>query len=443
MKTPIWDFVRTYSANSPLRAHMPGHKGISRLGFEQWDITELDGADSLYCAEGIIAESEKNASSLFEAHTFYSTEGSSQCIRAMLYLAKLYASENNLPCCIAAGRNAHQVFITAAALLGIDVAWLYSKANCSYLSCPLQPEELDTFLQENPVAAVYVTSPDYLGNTLDIAALAEVAHRHHCLLLVDNAHGAYLKFLDISRHPMDLGADICCDSAHKTLSALTGAAYLHISRAAPQSLLMQAKKALALFGSTSPSYLILQSLDCLNLVLSTDYRNILQNFVLKVDNLKDKLVQNGYVLQGSESLKITLSTKPYGYTGDDFAQILIQNHLYTEFHDPDFVVLMLTPDHRDEDLRAIENVLLSVPRKPAIWETPPAFSVPKQILSAQEALYAPAETLCIENSLGRVVAFSGVSCPPAVPIVVSGEQIDEKSLSAFRYYSIKTVNVVK
>lgn len=443
MHTPIWDFVRAYGAGSPLRAHMPGHKGISRLGFEHLDITELDGADSLYCAEGIIAESERNASFLFEAHTFYSTEGSSQCIRAMLYLAKLYAAENSLPCRIAAGRNAHQVFITAAALLGIEVTWLYSTADCSYLSCPLQPEELDAFLQENPAAAVYVTSPDYLGNTLDLAALAEIAHRHHCLLLVDNAHGAYLKFLEVSRHPMDLGADICCDSAHKTLSALTGAAYLHISRCAPQSLVMQAKKALALFGSTSPSYLILQSLDCLNPILSTDYRDKLQNFILKVEKLKDKLVKNGFVLHGDEPLKITLSTKSYGYTGDDFAQILKQKNLYTEFHDPDFVVLMLTPDHRDEDLLAIETILLSMPKKPAILQAPPAFSVPKKILSPQEALYAPSETLCIEKSLGRVVAFSGVSCPPAVPIAVSGERIDENTISAFRYYAIKTVTVVK
>ena len=186
---------------------MPGHKGVPRLGFEHLDITELDGADSLYCAGGIIAESEKNAGSIFGANTFYSTEGSSQCIRAMLYLAKLYAAENGLPPKIAAGRNAHQVFITASALLGLDVAWIYS--DCSYLSCPIQPKNLDAFLEENPVAAVYVTSPDYLGNTLDIAALAEVAHRHHCLLLVDNAHGAYLKVLEPSRHPMDLGADIC------------------------------------------------------------------------------------------------------------------------------------------------------------------------------------------------------------------------------------------
>ena len=443
MTTPVCDFVRRYGENHPIRAHMPGHKGVSHLGFEHLDITELDGADSLYCAEGILAESEKNAGSLFQAHTFYSTEGSSQCIRAMLYLAKLYAKENRLPFKIAAGRNAHQVFVTAASLLALEVDWLYSKTDCSYLSCPLQPRELNTFLQNHSVAAVYVTSPDYLGNTLDISALAEVAHRHRCLLLVDNAHGAYLKFLDVSRHPMDCGADICCDSAHKTLSALTGAAYLHINRNASALLSAHAKQALALFGSTSPSYLILQSLDYLNWILSTDYRKNLQKFVSKVEGLKNRLKKNGYVLQGDEPLKITLSTKSYGYTGDDFSDILKQKNLYTEFHDPDFAVLMLTPDHGDETLKQMEDILLSIPKLPKIQENPPAFSVPNRILPPQEALYTPAETVNTEDSLGRIVAFSGVSCPPAVPIAVSGEKIDKNILSALRYYSVKTVKVVK
>ena len=420
---------------------MPGHKGVPRLGFEHLDITELDGADSLYCAGGIIAESEKNAGSIFGANTFYSTEGSSQCIRAMLYLAKLYAAENGLPPKIAAGRNAHQVFITASALLGLDVAWIYS--DCSYLSCPIQPENLDAFLEENPVAAVYVTSPDYLGNTLDIAALAEVAHRHQCLLLVDNAHGAYLKFLEPSRHPMDLGADICCDSAHKTLSALTGAAYLHISYSAPEGLADKAKQALSLFGSTSPSYLILQSLDYLNFVLSGDYLEKLQFFIKKVENLKIKLSKNGYHLQGNEPLKITISTKSYGYTGDDFARILKGKNLYSEFHDPDFTVLMLTPDHQDEDLLKIEEILLSVPRRQTILQSPPVFSLPVQKLFPREVLYAPSETVAVQNSIGRIMAFSGVSCPPAVPIAVSGEVIDEQILSALNYYGFETIRVLK
>ena len=116
MNTPICDFVRGYAASGISRLHMPGHKGASVLGVEHLDITEIQGADSLYEAEGIIAESERNASALFGANTFYSTEGSSQCIRAMLYLALLHARERGvLRPHIAAGRNAHKTLLSAVA----------------------------------------------------------------------------------------------------------------------------------------------------------------------------------------------------------------------------------------------------------------------------------------------------------------------------------------
>ena len=283
METPICDFVRAYAESEAIRLHMPGHKGKNLLGLEALDITEIDGADSLYEASGIIQRSEENASRLFGCPTFYSTEGSSQCIRAMLYLAMLHAKEQGKRPVIAAGRNAHKTFLTGAALLDLDVRWLYPKGD-SYLSCDLTPEEVEAVLEKEAPTAVYLTSPDYLGNVADIAGIAKVCHRHGAILLVDNAHGAYLKFLQPSRHPMDLGADLCCDSAHKTLPVLTGGAYLHCRLQFRD----WAKNAQALFGSTSPSYLILQSLDGANPILA-EAANRLKDFVPSVEAVKEKL----------------------------------------------------------------------------------------------------------------------------------------------------------
>ena len=244
MNTPICDFVRSYAAKDPLRLHMPGHKGRPVLGPEALDITEVEGADVLYHARGIIRESEENAASLFgTAATFYSTEGSSLCIRAMLHLALLQAKEEGREPLILAGRNAHKTFLSAIALLDLEVEWLYPSQEAGLLSCPVEPAQLEAaFAGERKPTAVYVTAPDYLGNLLDIRALAELCHRHGALLLVDNAHGAYLHFLPQPIHPMDLGADLCCDSAHKTLPVLTGGAYLHISRTAPAGLKGQGEK---------------------------------------------------------------------------------------------------------------------------------------------------------------------------------------------------------
>ena len=262
MNTPIYDFVNAYISSAPARFHMPGHKGRGPLGCEELDITEIPGADSLFEASGIIAESERNASALFGCPTFYSTEGSSHCIRAMLFLAMQYACRdkhclsapqtsgeafplrgrwpagpdevssvegngNKDRFRILAARNVHRTFLSAAALLDLDVVWLRSPSD-TYLSVDLTPEALDRALAETGANALYLTCPDYLGCLPDLRPLAEICHAHNALLLVDNAHGAYLRFLQPSRHPMDLGADLCCGSAHKTLPILTGGAYLHV-----------------------------------------------------------------------------------------------------------------------------------------------------------------------------------------------------------------------
>ena len=140
MTTPIVDFVRRYAQSGTSRLHMPGHKGQSLLGFEPWDITEIKGADELYGADGIIAQSEANATRLFgTVHTYYSTEGSSQCIRAMLCLALQAAPAAGQRPVLLAARNAHKALLYAAALLDFDIQWLWPAPQDAgaLCSCPV------------------------------------------------------------------------------------------------------------------------------------------------------------------------------------------------------------------------------------------------------------------------------------------------------------------
>lgn len=440
MTTPICEFLEAYAESGALRLHMPGHKGVDH----PLDITEIDGADSLYEASGIIRESEQNAGRLFGAQTLYSTEGSSQCIRAMLYLCALYARANNKKPLIAAGRNAHKAFLFGVALLDIDVMWLYPRSEESYLSCNIEAEELDGRLssaKELPTA-VYLTSPDYLGSTPDIEGIARVCHRHGVLLLVDNAHGAYLKFLPESRHPIDLGADMCCDSAHKTLPALTGAAYLHVSESAPALFSEQAKNALVTFGSTSPSYLILRSLDALNPYLE-GYPQRLADFIVRVNACKDTLKAHGYTLWGNEPLKLTVAPKSFGYTGKELAALLLKNNIVVEFSDPDFTVMMVTPETGADGLECLTRAMLSIPKRKPICGAPPVLTQAEYVMSPREAMLSPSENLPTSHCLGRILAATSVACPPAVPIVVSGERISSEAVNAFEYYGISSCAVVK
>lgn len=443
MKTPICDFVEKYAQNDNLRLHMPGHKGVGNKN-EAYDITEINGADSLYEANGIIAESEAYASELFCANTFYSAEGSSLAIRAMTYLATLYAHERGKKPIILAGRNAHKAFISSAALIGFETRWLVSGEG-SYLSCKISAEDVKNYLDNSDEipTALYLTTPDYLGNMTNIREISELCHKNGILLLIDNAHGAYLGFLPESMHPIALGADMCCDSAHKTLPALTGAAYLHVSKDSPTLFTKHAKSAMSLFGSTSPSYLILASLDRVNSYLSDGFKENLRHFIDLLSRLKHDLTSHGYRFIGDEPMKLTISAKEYGYRGTQIASYLEALSIIPEFADPDYVVLMPTPENSVNDIEKLRAALLALSKKPAIKEAPPRPSLPVCAMSIRDAILCASETVKAEDAEGRILAAVTVGCPPAIPIVVSGEVIDEQAISCFKYYGIESCSVLK
>lgn len=438
MNTPVADFVQRYAKAGTARLHMPGHKGRCFLGCEPWDITEIHGADALYEAEGILAESEQNAAALFGSQrTCYSTEGSSQCIRAMLYLAVAASGSHT----VVAARNVHRAFVSAAALLDLEIRWLWPEESRSLCGCPISPAQLEETLNSlpEPPAAVYLTSPDYLGGMAEIPALAQVCHQHGTLLLVDNAHGAYLRFLQPSLHPLDLGADLCCDSAHKTLPVLTGGAYLHLSPTAPAQLAPLAKSALGLFGSTSPSYLTLGSLDLCNRYLAEGYPQRLAEAVERLAELRERLTAAGWRVEPSDPLRVTVAA-PRGVTGQELAGQLRRQGAECEYADRDFLVLMATPENTPEELAQAAAALGQCPGE----ANPPQLPLARgeRACSIRQAAFAPRETVDAAHSLGRVCGLPTVGCPPAIPIAVSGERITPEALALFAYYGIEQVEVL-
>ncbi len=468
MTTPIVDFVRRYAQSGTSRLHMPGHKGQSLLGFEPWDITEIKGADELYEAEGIIAQSEANATRLFgTAHTYYSTEGSSQCIRAMLCLALQAAPRTEKRPLLLAARNAHKALLYAAALLDFDIEWLWPAPEDAgaLCSCPVSAGRLKQVLQtlersgRRPFG-VYVTSPDYLGGMQDVSALAEACRAFDVPLLVDNAHGAYLRFLPQgSQHPIALGAAMCCDSGHKTLPVVTGGAYLHLGQNAPIQDEKTVRNALALFGSTSPSYLILQSLDKCNQILAEGYPLRLLQCCGYLTRLRRELNETAAekkcpvpLALESEPLKVTLDAAALGLTGTELAERLRGFQIECEYADPRYVVLMFTPENPLQDYKRLSSAVCEVVKSIAAPAAQPEQTAGEfielerqavSLFSIRRAVFAPQEMLPVEQAVGRVCAMPTVSCPPAIPIVVSGEVITPAAVELMKRYHVEEVSVVR
>ena len=441
--TPIADFVRRYAQSGYSRMHMPAHKGNSLLGCEALDITEINGADVLYSADGIIEQSENNATSLFDtAHTFYSTEGSTLAIKAMLAIIKKTSPKGSY---ILAARNVHKAFIYACGLLDIEVAWLYPKNQAHLCDCIFTTDELRDTLKNAKVlpCALYITSPSYLGKMLDIKGISAVCREYGIYLLVDNAHGAYLAFETPSAHPIALGADLCCDSAHKTLPTLTGGAYLHISKSFTPYNKADTRNILSVFASTSPSYLILQSLDLTNAYLADGFTERLKQTEEKINLLKQELASLGFKCEDGERLKLVITRQACGYNGIELAEQLRLHKIESEYADRDTLTLMLSTESSDHDLDRLRLAFSSLAKKaPEKLVTFPK-AAPKKATSIREALFAQSERISVSDAIGRICASPTVSCPPAIPPIVSGEIIDKNTVAALLYYGIETIDVIK
>ena len=443
MTTPIADFVSNYAKQGISRMHMPAHKGTSFLGCEALDITEISGADVLYSASGIIEESEDNASELFKTqHTFYSTEGSTLAIKAMLGIVKKHSHGKTT---VLAARNVHKAFIYACALLDINVEWIFPSKGEHLCDCEITPDRLRSIfenLKELP-CALYVTSPTYLGKMLDIKGLSEVCKEFSIYLLVDNAHGAYLAFEKPSRHPIALGADLCCDSAHKTLPTLTGGAYLHVSKSFKNYNKEEIRSILSLFASTSPSYLILQSLDLTNLYIAEGYKLRLEKTEKRVAEFKKELSDIGFECEESEPLKIVIHRQKCGFSGEALAEHLRAYDVEAEYADCDTLTLMFSTENKPIDFDRIKIALSLLSPKKQLLSENMAVCTPKRVLSMREALFMPSERILTKNSIGRICASPSVSCPPAIPPVISGELIDEQTVDILLHYGIEEIDVVK
>ena len=429
MPTPLADAVFAHTAQNKASFHTPGHKGhaapLDFLSLPEHDLTELPDTGSLYDGGDVIEEAERLAAQAFgAAHTLFSGGGCTLCIQTMLLLGAGAGGH------VLMARNSHRSAVHAAALLGLEVEWLWPT--------DIQPTAADVSeaLNAHPqIQAVYITSPDYYGNLCDVAAIAAVCHAVGALLLVDNAHGSHLGAFE--RHPLALGADMTADSAHKTLPVLTGGAFLHLNeRASRLFSAAAAKAAMALFGSTSPAYPTLVSLDLARDWWQREGVAAYRATAQAVASLKQTAQESGWIQPAftgcapllRDPARLTLEVcRGDGVAAADFFRA---QGCESEYADSRYIVFILTPFNTEEERERLRAALEAGTKAMPAATGAPAFSAmlraehPRRALSPREALLRPFEELPTAHCVGRIAARSVCPCPPGVAAIVPGEVVD-------------------
>lgn len=453
-KTPLVKAIQRHIYRKTASFHTPGHKGraglLKTLETLENDLTELPDTGSLYDGGDAIEEAEKLAARAFGASlTCFSGGGCTLCIQAMLLLGAGAGGR------VLMARNAHRSAVHAAALLGLPVRWLWPESTDGTSFQQPSVESVETALREETgIRAVYVTSPDYYGNLCDVEGMAAVCRKAGVPLLVDNAHGSHLGAFD--RHPLRLGAAMSADSAHKTLPVLTGGAYLHIGEGVRVSR-SEAKAAMALFGSTSPAFPVLASLDLARRWWEEEGPAAFRALEGRVAALRRTADASGAVRAAfadrperlRDPVRLVLDGEPGGFTGEELGGWFRAAGCEPEHTDGRYAVFILTPFNTEEELARLEEALRRLRPSGGPRRTGSRFSpavqgdVPERALSLREALLRPVETVGAEAAAGRIVGRSICPCPPGVAAAVPGERISPAMAQALKKWGIPEVVVLK
>lgn len=442
MKMPLRTAVEAYIGKGMARFHMPGHKGrgIGIPAFERmlpWDITEVAGADSLFQAQGAILELEQEAARLYGAGaSLLSAGGATLCIQAMLALFCKAGGK------VIAGRGLHRSAVNTMALLDLRPVWMYPDSSAGpWYSGRYTPESLNALLKAQPDAqAVYITSPDYFGVMSDISALAAQCRQAGIPLLVDNAHGAHLRWL--AQHPIELGADACADSLHKTLPAMTGGALLHLADGDRAG---DARRWMAMFGSTSPSYPILLSCEAALAYAEADGKRGFEEAARSFKQQAAHARERGFALpEGrTDPAKLALGFAAAGMEPDGFGAYLRGYGIEPEYLSRTACVLMANGRNRLEDFSRLERALAGTPVH-GCRRAPEGTPLPRceAVMTPREAAFSPCEEIPVEEAAGRIAARESSPCPPGIPVIMSGERISEEAVRCLRDYGTVQVSVV-
>lgn len=430
----IINAVNNYNNKQTVRFHMPGHKGKKIGSFLDsvfpFDLTELPETDNLFGLEdeGILFNLQKKITSVYQTKsTLISVGGATLALQAAITACVIKTGCNIMLC----ERQVHISVINTFALCDVNPVWFF------YDNIDLIPDIIKKY---NKIAAVIITSPDYYGNMKDINKI-RLCIGDTIPLIVDNSHGAHLKFYDNGKlYELNYKADFVIDSIHKTLPAMTGCALLHsntelISR-------RDLCSAMSLFSTTSPSYILMSSIEaCIDYMVShTDDMKILYD---EITDLKNILALYGYNITNNynglyDPFRICIHDK----NALNLYDFLYNENVVCEFADNNNLIAIPSVMNNHHDFEKIISLCKCFIPENVFCENK-KYKIPIQHTSIKNAVFSEKENVDIKDSYNRIAARYIAPYPPGIPLIIPGELIDLETQDVLISNNIKNIEVIK
>lgn len=480
-----------YGSGDAYPFHMPGHKRRFReaaLAFPDpfsVDITEIEGFDNLHHPEGILKDSMDRAAKVYGSDRSYYLVNGSTCGILSAICACVEPGERFLM-----ARNSHKAAYHAVFLNNLEPVYVYPEVWEEFqIQGGISPRRVRAVLeQQEGIQAVFLTSPTYEGIVSDVRAIAKLAHERGIPLIVDEAHGAHFPFGngEFPLSALECGADLVIQSLHKTLPSLTQTAILHLKSRLIRP--EQVERYLAMFQSSSPSYVFLAAMENCVRFMDREGRDGMRRFAERLrrwsaegDALRCLRVLPGEAgIAGSAELrgegvsadertpakdalrygiyridpsKIVVATATAGITGTDLADLLRERyHLEPEMACRGYVLYMTSLMDTEKGFRRLYEALKEVDRElydklygrltgemnllQCSGGAAPSgrtwLAAPVRRMSIFEAGHARREEVELSEAVGRVSGGFITVYPPGVPAIVPGEMITEEAAALIR-----------
>lgn len=461
MNTPIVNKLIEYMNDNSVRFHMPGHKGRNSL-FD-WsklipmiDVTEIEGTDNLHNPTGVIKESQKLAAKVFGAkHTLFSVNGTT----AGIYAAILSVTKPGDKILIQ--RNCHKSVYNALIFGKLEPIYIYPAYDYeNNIETGISPHDIEELLiKHNDIKAVVITYPTYYGVCSDIKKIAQIVKKYNKILVTDEAHGSHFKFSDrLPITALEAGADITVQSIHKTLPAFTQSSMIHVGSEKVD--IQRLEEKLSMFQSTSPSYILMASLDMARAYMEIEGKEKLNIMLNKIDFLKEYLRKYSNIkifdynnmknenFSDFDNSKLLINLTKLSISGKQLEEILRKKYnIVLEMSDLYYGLAMITVMDNEEDIEklmlAIEDICKSYnednyENKIFKFKT----IIPKKKLEIYEVDLLDKTTISLAHSENEVSGEFIIPYPPGIPIICPGEIMTKEIINYLETLKDNNINIL-